>query len=266
MLSGRARRATPVTVAGLLGLGVLLAILSSGGGKRLPGLDVTNPLTGRPKVALGVNLQGPSTAGAIAAFSHLVAIRPRVVMWFADWSEPLIDTAELQNVVSEGAIPMITWDPTVAGVGISLAAIAGGEYDRYIGAAARSAAAWHQPLYIRFAHEMNLPGSAFGPGHPGDSPATFVAAWRHVVAVFREQGATNVEWVWSPNTTCTGTCPFDSFYPGDAWVDSGRARRLQLLERPRRCLAFVRADIWALLRDSEPPNLKADDDWRDQLD
>jgi hypothetical protein len=28
-----------------------------------------------------------------------------------------------------------------------------------------------------------------------------------------------VEWVWSPNVDCGGSCPFTSFYPGDAWVD-----------------------------------------------
>jgi beta-mannanase len=66
---------------------------------------------------------------------------------------------------------------------------------------------------------MNLSGSAWGPGHGGNTPQAFVAAWRHVVTIFRDEHATNVEWVWSPNVYCSGSCPFTSFYPGDSWVD-----------------------------------------------
>jgi mannan endo-1,4-beta-mannosidase len=66
---------------------------------------------------------------------------------------------------------------------------------------------------------MNLRGSPFGPGHEGNTPAQFVAAWRHVVSVFRSAGATNVKWVWSPNVDCGGKCPFDAFFPGDSYVD-----------------------------------------------
>jgi beta-mannanase len=72
---------------------------------------------------------------------------------------------------------------------------------------------------VRFAHEMNLAGSPYGPGQNGNTPALFIAAWRHVVTVFRQQGATNVSWVWSPNVNCGGSCPFQAFYPGDQWVD-----------------------------------------------
>ena len=31
------------------------------------------------------------------------------------------------------------------------------------------------------------------------SPALFVAAWRHIVTVFRQQGADNVTWLWTVN-------------------------------------------------------------------
>ena len=66
---------------------------------------------------------------------------------------------------------------------------------------------------------MNLSDNTWGPGVNGNTPEEFVAAWRHVVSVFRAVGATNVLWVWSPNVDCGGQCPFDAFYPGDAWVD-----------------------------------------------
>jgi beta-mannanase len=74
-------------------------------------------------------------------------------------------------------------------------------------------------LYIRFAHEMNLQSSPWGPGRHGNTPERFVKAWRHVVAVFDDAGADNVEWVWAPNVDCEGKCPFEAFYPGDRNVD-----------------------------------------------
>jgi beta-mannanase len=66
---------------------------------------------------------------------------------------------------------------------------------------------------------MNLAGQDYGSHVPGETPAAFIAAWRHVVTVFREAGASNVRWVWSPNTDCAGHCPFTAYWPGDAYVD-----------------------------------------------
>ena len=36
-------------------------------------------------------------------------------------------------------------------------------------------------------------------GYRHTSPAVFVAAWRHVVRLFRQQGADNVTWLWTIN-------------------------------------------------------------------
>jgi beta-mannanase len=66
---------------------------------------------------------------------------------------------------------------------------------------------------------MNLSSSLYGPGVNGNTSALFIAAWQHVVSIFRASGATNVRWVWSPNVDCQGKCPFQAFYPGDSWVD-----------------------------------------------
>jgi hypothetical protein len=177
-----------------------------------------DPLATGTKVALGVS-PGAPTAGEIASFTRLVDARPRIVMWFQQWSEPLFYPQQLRAVAEEGATPMITWDPISDGVGIPLAAIAQGRYDYYLRSAAIAAASWPGRIYVRLGHEMNLAGSPFGPGHDGDTPAEFVSAWRHVVTIFRAEGAHNVEWVWSPNVYCDGACPFTNFYPGDPWVD-----------------------------------------------
>ena len=36
-------------------------------------------------------------------------------------------------------------------------------------------------------------------GYRHASPASFVAAWRHIVTLFRGQGAWNVTWLWTIN-------------------------------------------------------------------
>ena len=52
----------------------------------------------------------------------------------------------------------------------------------------------------------------------GESPATFVAMWRHVVNYFRAAGVTNVKWVWSANVDGGGGT-MAAYYPGDSYVD-----------------------------------------------
>ena len=37
-------------------------------------------------------------------------------------------------------------------------------------------------------------------GYLHTSPAVFVAAWRHIVTLFRARGARNVTWMWTVNT------------------------------------------------------------------
>ena len=37
--------------------------------------------------------------------------------------------------------------------------------------------------------------------------------------IFREEGATNVQCIWSPNVAYSGSTPFGDLYPGDAYVD-----------------------------------------------
>ncbi len=168
---------------------------------------------------LGVTFRNGVTRADVASYSSIVGMRPALLATDQDWSGPLYWQSQKAVIKRAGAIPEITWDPSRGGRGVSLRAIADGRYDSYLRRAARAARAWHGPLYIRFAHEMNLPGSSFGPGRRGMGPAAFVAAWRHVVSVFRRARASNVQWIWSPNVYCFGHCPFTAYYPGDSWVD-----------------------------------------------
>jgi mannan endo-1,4-beta-mannosidase len=49
-------------------------------------------------------------------------------------------------------------------------------------------------------------------------PSTFVAAWRHIVTLFRGQGADNVTWLWTLQADERGTGPVVSWWPGAQYV------------------------------------------------
>jgi hypothetical protein len=48
--------------------------------------------------------------------------------------------------------------------------------------------------------------------------ATFVGAWRHIVTLFREEGAQNVTWLWTLQAVEPGTGPIASWWPGAQYV------------------------------------------------
>jgi mannan endo-1,4-beta-mannosidase len=63
---------------------------------------------------------------------------------------------------------------------------------------------------------MNADWYSWGYGHV---PArTFVAAWRHIVSLFRSQGAGNVTWLWTINQDLSRTGPIASWWPGARYV------------------------------------------------
>jgi len=146
-------------------------------------------------------------------------------MWYEDWVNNGFDPTLMNTVTAHGAVPVLTWDPwdwngdPINQPAYSLSTIANGSHDAYLQQWAKGAAAWGRPLYLRFAPEMNGNYTTWGVGVNGNAPGDYVAAWQHVVTVFRQQGATNVRWVWCTNIISGDTLTFAQFYPGDAYVD-----------------------------------------------
>ena len=161
----------------------------------------------------------------MAEFTRLVGRRPAITMWYQSWASPEsrgFDQSAMDAVVAQGSIPMVTWEPWDWRRGAeqsqySLRTIVAGTHDPYIRRWARQTAAWGRPMYLRFAHEMNGDWYSWSPGVNGNTTADYIAAWRHVVQIFRDEGATNVEWIWAPNLN--GRTPFADVYPGDDYVD-----------------------------------------------
>ncbi len=159
-------------------------------------------------------------------FTEMVGSKPATVMLYQNWeSNSTFDPAMLDAVASRGAMPIVTWAPQDPLRGrnqrkYSLQKIVNGRYDTYIRGWARDAAAWGQPLYLRFAHEMNYTGYPWSIGVNGNTGADYVAAWRYIHDIFVQEGAHNVQWVWSPLADIpTSRALLEEMYPGDDYVD-----------------------------------------------
>ncbi len=158
---------------------------------------------------------------------HRLQRRVKIVNWFQDWSHD--ESHFTYNVIRaakgvrrSGRIPMLTWEPIVPGPweAYTNEAIANGAYDAQLHHWARRMAGLRSKLYLRFAHEFNGDWYAWGGPVNNNSPAEFKAMWRHVVDIFRAEGATNVKWVWSPLVDDPGYAPnFERYWPGAGYVD-----------------------------------------------
>jgi Glycosyl hydrolase family 26 len=168
------------------------------------------PASASATIKLGIfNSGAPGNAQTVADYTTLVGRQPDIVMWYQDFGNSLLTSKEISTLNETGQAPMVTWEPYDQ----SLSSIANGSYDSYLRQSAQAAKAWGGELMIRFAHEMN------GTWYPWSRSSSYVSAWRHIVSVFRAEGATNVRWVWAPNVDRTGAMPFSSYFPGEEWVD-----------------------------------------------
>lgn len=173
----------------------------------------------QPPLQLGVYLPGaPGNGSVLDGYASMVGRKPDIVMMYRSLEGPLLYSNEIANLRERSETPLVTLEPYAEGGMASFPEIAAGKYDSYFRREADAAKALGMTVLLRFAHEMNLPSMAWGPGKAGNTGASYVEAWRHIVTIFRQEGADNVKWVWAPNVDYGGR-PFSQYFPGDEWVD-----------------------------------------------
>jgi hypothetical protein len=172
-------------------------------------------------LVLGVAADRPAQA---AGFADRVDAPVGIYQWYQAWGgQPDFDRERAQAAVDLGFLPLLTWEPWVAGEGeeqerYTLSRIAAGGHDAYLGTFARQVADWGGVLALRFAHELNAPHYPWSVSVNGNTPQDALAAWRHVREVFQREGA-DVVWVWSVNVSADDTSDYEAYYPGDDEVD-----------------------------------------------
>jgi hypothetical protein len=227
MRTARARRVKLFVgaLAGAVALGLtattagaaVIATLPGGAG---PGAEVvgTQPRVPALGAYIGVDANFDPAATPLEelqSFQGTVGRTLGISSLYKGFTNPM-PTTTLVKLAAEGSIPMISWH-----CGGLDAATASGAYDATITAQARALKSFGYPVLLRWMWEMNLPTANNNPSCLGPSAtaaANYVAAFRHIVNVFRRVGATNVAFVWSPSAAVNAASAV-AFYPGSQYVD-----------------------------------------------
>lgn len=184
----------------------------------------------------------PTTAPPTAAGAVTVPVVPRSGLYLGAWVAPTVKSQvgrvqafdSLQSQLGQPLAIAHTYRAFTDPIGTaSDRALAAGHYlliswsgddtrriisgadDPIIAAHARQIAALDRPVFLRFRWEMDRADLA----SQIHSPADFVAAWRHVRAVFAQQHVHNVSWVWCPTAHGFDSGRAQQYYPGDDEVD-----------------------------------------------
>ncbi|SCL15453.1 Glycosyl hydrolase family 26 [Micromonospora rhizosphaerae] len=147
---------------------------------------------------------------ALATFGEQTGGRIALGHMFHEWEEDFPGPTE-HAMQAAGMLQMISWS------GTDTRSIADGVYDQLIRQRAQAIKDFGVPVLLRWRWEMDRPNLR----QSVRSPEDYVAAWKHIRAIFTEVGATNAGWVWCPHVQ--GFVESDrnaaAYYPGDDQVD-----------------------------------------------
>ena len=171
-----------------------------------------NPDVAHPSIALGFFAPGVNTSWKPEAqFTAETGAPVSYVLSYSAWPAAPFNGEFAAEVSSHGAVPVIQILPHVP-----LSEVADGKLDAQVRSYADEARSFGHPVDLSFAPEANGNWYKWGYGHT--SPATWVAAWRHMVTVFRQQHASNVTWLWTVNVPFPHSGAVSDYWPGDAYV------------------------------------------------
>jgi mannan endo-1,4-beta-mannosidase len=217
----RGRLAATITAAGIaVAIVVTFAVYSSGHPAQAQHSAPQHRRHGLPTTPgsyIGLYAHGaPDSYAGVEAFMTATGVKPDVVVYYSGWLEPF-QVGFATTVTNDGAVPLVQMNPTH----VSIAAIAAGRYDSYLSAYAEAVRAYHHPVILSFGHEMN--GYWYSWGYTHTPPVVFVAAWRHIVTLFRSLRVQNVTWLWTINafhwqTQSSAPSP-GPWWPGNSYVN-----------------------------------------------
>jgi mannan endo-1,4-beta-mannosidase len=175
---------------------------------------MSGSLSAAPGSYIGLYPNGvPNSYAGVKEFTVTAGVAPNVVPYYSGWMEPF-QVSFATTAAKNGAVPLVQIEPSH----IDLAAVSSGRYDDYLSTYAKAIHSYRNPVILSFGHEMN--GHWYSWGYRHTSATVFVAAWRHIVRLFRTLGATNVTWLWTVNTIHRGQgVPSPrAWWPGNSYV------------------------------------------------
>ena len=156
----------------------------------------------------------------VQAFQDLQGTHLDLISYFAlfdinDWNA----TKEYADVAkNNGSTLVVTWMAN----GYNAQELVNGKADTYIRDYAKGVKAYGEEIWLRPLHEANGDWYDWGVGKSGagNTDANVAEAFRHIVKIFKEEGVTNVKWVWTTNASNQGSgTTLTGNYPGDEYVD-----------------------------------------------
>lgn len=188
-----------------------------------------------PWIGLYLPVGFDSASSKANAYSASLGGSIQVLSFYVAWgnADKGPDVQGINQVIENGFIPMITWEPWQAQPwppvekpseqpGFSLSMILKGKYDDYIRNWAYELKKVNLPVFIRPMHEMNGNWYPWCEKANGNQPGEYVKAWSHIRSMFREAQNDRLMWVFSPYAHSVPDQPenrIERFYPGDQEVD-----------------------------------------------
>jgi mannan endo-1,4-beta-mannosidase len=213
----RRPRRIMTTVVAILGAVAVAGVVAFYNKSSDPHSPLPVQLPTKPQSYLGAFAHGlPSSTSELTTFDNATGNKVDLVTYYSGWYEPF-QRQLADSAAANGEVPLIQLNPG----GFNLATIGNSANTAYLSQYAAAVKAYGGPVILSFGHEMN--GTWYSWGYKHTPPRVFVAAWRHVVELFRNFGAKNVTWLWTVNIiddTQVGKIPSPAaWWPGSQYVD-----------------------------------------------
>jgi len=199
--------------------GAAAVVGTLGGGLAIGDRLLSRPPQLRERVRFGSYVEGlPHSDQGLLQFEETVGRKMDIISWFADWSS--VPGADEHRLAATGRPLLVAWEPSE----ISGDSVLRGAHDDYLIEYARAARSLPTKLYLRMWPEMNASWSEWQPTDRRptlmDSEQQFIGSWRHVVDVFRSEGAENVKFVFNPDASDgAANSNVPGIWPGEDFVD-----------------------------------------------
>lgn len=145
---------------------------------------------------------------AVRQFEHALGRPLDFVHTYRKWTQPFPTASDLA-FTRAGQYLQFSW------AGTDDRAIISGQYDDVIRARAIAVKNLDKPMFMEWRWEMDRPGLRDSIG----GPANYIAAWKHIRAIFAQVGVHNAAWVWCPTAIGFQLGRAAAYYPGDDQVD-----------------------------------------------
>lgn len=147
---------------------------------------------------------------AVTDFEQDTGRQLDIVQTFHPWDDEFPDAVDKWTVDNDRML-LLSW------AGTDTRVIQSGRYDNLIRQRAHAVKALDKPIFLRWRWEMDRPNLQASIWSPQD----YIAAWRHIRAIFAQEDVTNASWIWCPlasGFSAEGNRA-EPYYPGDSEVD-----------------------------------------------